>query len=118
MEFSVPTITNPVLESQIPLSVPRSTVPTQPATGFNVAMGEYKRFEMKDIVYSKIGISAFTSIATFCSLLFLNPIFVQGQSEEKIECLPPRIDVIIYISVLVFVAMIFLPDLMRQTRLS
>ena len=115
-EFLVPTITNPILESQTQISVPRSTVPSVGA--FNTTIGEYRRFELKDIFFSKVGISIFTGFSTFCVLLLVNPIFVQNnQEEDKIQCSNPNIYIITVFSVLIVIFMMVSPELMRKTRL-
>ena len=71
----------------------------------------YKKFQLTDLFYSKVGISATTALCTFSILSVLNPPFVQEKSENPIEINKPSITVLYCISLVVFLFMMIVPVL-------
>lgn len=69
----------------------------------------YKRFQLTDIFYSKVGISAITSMLTFSILSITNPPFVQESNENPIEISKPSFPILYCISLIVFVIMMVVP---------
>ena len=69
----------------------------------------YKRFHITDVFYSKIGISAMTSLMTFSVLSIMNPPFVQEHNENPIEISKPSLSVLYCISLFVFILMMTVP---------
>ncbi|CAM9203079.1 unnamed protein product [Pylaiella littoralis] len=69
----------------------------------------YKKFELADLLYSKVGISAATSLSAFSILSVLNPPFVQERSDNPVEINKPSVTVLYSISLLVFVFMMVVP---------
>lgn len=69
----------------------------------------YRKFQLTDLFYSKVGISAGTSLVTFSILSVLNPPFVQEKSENPIEINKPSFTVLYCISLVVFIFMMVVP---------
>lgn len=69
----------------------------------------YKRFHVTDVFYSKIGISAITSLLTFSVLSITNPPFVQEKNENPIEISKPSLTVLYCISLIIFILMMVVP---------
>ena len=69
----------------------------------------YRKFQLSDLLYSKVGISAATSLCAFSILSVLNPPFVQEKSENPIEISKPSFTVLYCISLAVFVFMMVVP---------
>ena len=69
----------------------------------------YRRFQITDLFYSKVGISATTALCTFSILSVLNPPFVQEKSENPIEINKPSFTVLYCISLVVFLFMMVVP---------
>ena len=69
----------------------------------------YRRFHIMDIFYSKIGISAITSLLTFSILSVTNPPFVQESNENPIEISRPSFSILYCISLVIFVIMMVVP---------
>lgn len=71
----------------------------------------YKKFSPVDILYSRFGISAITSIATFSLLAYINPVFVQEESDvnNRIEKMKPSVYTLYVISIVIFLFMMFIP---------
>lgn len=71
----------------------------------------YKKFQLTDLFYSKVGISATTALCTFSILSVLNPPFVQEKSDNPIEINKPSVTVLYCISLVVFLFMMIVPVL-------
>ena len=69
----------------------------------------YKRFQVTDIFYSKVGISAITSLLTFSVLSITNPPFVQESNDNPIEISKPSLPVLYCISLIIFILMMVVP---------
>jgi len=69
----------------------------------------YRRFQVTDLLYSKVGISAGTALCTFSILSVLNPPFVQEKSDNPIEINKPSFTVLYCISLVVFLFMMIVP---------
>ena len=69
----------------------------------------YKRFHLTDIFYSKVGISAITSLLTFSVLSITNPPFVQETNDNPIEISKPSLPVLYCISLVIFILMMVVP---------
>jgi hypothetical protein len=69
----------------------------------------YKRFHLMDVFYSKIGISAMTSLLTFSVLSIINPPFVQEKGENPIEISKPSFPILYCISLVIFIMMMVVP---------
>lgn len=69
----------------------------------------YRKFQLSDLLFSKVGISAATSLCAFSILSVLNPPFVQEKSENPIEINKPSFTVLYCISLAVFVFMMVVP---------
>lgn len=69
----------------------------------------YKRFQVIDILYSKVGISAITSLLTFSILSITNPPFVQEVNDNPIEISRPSLPVLYCISLVIFMLMMVVP---------
>jgi hypothetical protein len=69
----------------------------------------YRRFHVTDVFYSKVGISAMTSLLTFSVLSITNPPFVQEANDNPIEISRPSLPVLYCISLLIFVLMMVVP---------
>jgi hypothetical protein len=106
----VPTYVGNRLTSIDPAAAAYGTVPSQ--DGWT-----YRKFQFTDVFFSKIGISALTSLASFAVLTTINPPFVQSKSENEIESGKTNFLTIYIISALVFVLMMVLPAGSRTTRL-
>lgn len=98
------------------LGVPsRSTVPvpnvlTSTDASFQpIPEWTYKRFQVTDILYSKVGISAITSLLTFSILSITNPPFVQEVNDNPIEISRPSLPVLYCISLVIFMLMMVVP---------
>lgn len=115
---STPTV--PVTPTLVPdlgiktptVQVPNVLSPVQGATGGtyqSIPEWTYKRFQLTDIFYSKIGISAITSLLTFSILSVTNPPFVQESNENPIEISKPSLSVLYCISFVIFVMMMIIP---------
>lgn len=106
--FSVPT----TLSSSVPKFEP-IVVPDVINGGLikDVEPWVYKKFSPMDIFYSRFGISATTSILSFAILCYINPVFVQEDSDEsnRIEKMKPSISTLYVISIIVFLIMMFVP---------
>lgn len=71
----------------------------------------YRRFQITDLFYSKVGISATTALCAFSILSVLNPPFVQEKSDNPIEINKPSFTVLYCISLVVFLFMMVVPVL-------
>lgn len=69
----------------------------------------YRKFQLTDLFYSKVGISATTALCTFSILSVLNPPFVQERSDNPIEINKPSFTVLYSISLVVFLFMMVVP---------
>lgn len=69
----------------------------------------YKKFQLTDLFYSKVGISAATSLSAFSILSVINPPFVQERSDNPIEINKPSFTVLYCISLVVFLFMMVVP---------
>lgn len=69
----------------------------------------YRKFQLTDLFYSKVGISATTALFTFSLLSVLNPPFVQEKSDNPIEINKPSFTVLYSISLVVFLFMMVVP---------
>lgn len=69
----------------------------------------YKRFHLMDVFYSKVGISAMTSLFTFSILSIVNPPFVQEKGENPVEISKPSFPVLYCISLIIFIIMMVVP---------
>jgi len=69
----------------------------------------YKRFQISDIFYSRVGISAITSLLTFSILSVTNPPFVQERNDNPIEISKPSLPVLYCISLVIFILMMVVP---------
>ncbi len=69
----------------------------------------YRKFQLTDLFYSKVGISASTALCVFSILSVLNPPFVQEKSENRMEINKPSITVLYCISLVIFVFMMVVP---------
>ncbi len=69
----------------------------------------YRKFQLTDLFYSKVGISATTALCTFSILSVLNPPFVQEKSDNPIEINKPSVTVLYCISLVVFLFMMIVP---------
>jgi len=69
----------------------------------------YKRFQITDIFYSRVGISAITSLLTFSILSVTNPPFVQENNDNPIEISKPSLPVLYCISLVIFILMMVVP---------
>jgi len=69
----------------------------------------YRRFQLTDLFYSKVGISATTALLTFSILSVLNPPFVQEKSENPIEISKPSFTILYCISLFAFLFMMIVP---------
>lgn len=69
----------------------------------------YRKFQLTDLFYSKVGISATTALCTFSILSVLNPPFVQEKSDNPIEINKPSFTVLYCISLVVFLFMMIVP---------
>ena len=114
-------LVSPAPVSQIAPIVPdlgipsRSTVPvpnvlTNIDSSFQpIPEWTYKRFQVTDILYSKVGISAITSLLTFSILSITNPPFVQEVNDNPIEISRPSLPVLYCISLVIFMLMMVVP---------
>lgn len=69
----------------------------------------YRKFQLTDLLYSKVGISATTALCAFSILSVLNPPFVQEKSENPIEINKPSFTILYSISLFVFLFMMVVP---------
>ena len=69
----------------------------------------YRKFQLTDLFYSKVGISATTALCAFSILSVLNPPFVQEKSDNPIEINKPSFTVLYCISLVVFLFMMVIP---------
>lgn len=69
----------------------------------------YRKFQLTDLFYSKVGISATTALCAFSILSVLNPPFVQEKSDNPIEINKPSFTVLYCISLVVFLFMMIIP---------
>lgn len=69
----------------------------------------YRKFQLSDLLYSKVGISATTSLCAFSILSVLNPPFVQEKSDNPIEINKPSFTILYSISLFVFLFMMVVP---------
>lgn len=69
----------------------------------------YRKFQLTDLFYSKVGISATTALCAFSILSVLNPPFVQEKSENPIEINKPSFTILYCISLFVFLFMMVVP---------
>lgn len=69
----------------------------------------YRKFQLTDLFYSKVGISAATALCAFSILSVLNPPFVQEKSDNPIEINKPSFTVLYCISLVVFLFMMVIP---------
>lgn len=91
-----------------PVSVPN--VLTNTDSSFQpIPEWTYKRFQVIDILYSKVGISAITSLLTFSILSITNPPFVQEVNDNPIEISRPSLPVLYCISLVIFMLMMVVP---------
>lgn len=77
----------------------------------DIPVWTYRKFQLSDLFYSKIGISATTALCTFSILSVLNPPFVQEKSDNPIEINKPSFTVLYCISLVVFLFMMVVPVL-------
>lgn len=107
--FSVPT----TFSSSVSESVPQIVVPDVINNNGikEVEPWTYKKFSPVDILYSRFGISAITSITTFALLAYINPVFVQEDSDvnNRIEKMKPSVSTLYVISIVIFLFMMFIP---------
>ena len=69
----------------------------------------YKRFRVMDVFYSKVGISAMTSLVTFSILSIVNPPFVQEKGDNPVEISKPSFPILYCISLIIFIIMMVVP---------
>lgn len=69
----------------------------------------YRKFQLTDLFYSKVGISATTALCTFSILSVLNPPFVQEKSDNPIEINKSSFTILYCISLFVFLFMMIVP---------
>lgn len=69
----------------------------------------YRKFQLTDLFYSKVGISAGTALSAFSILSVLNPPFVQEKSDNPIEINKPSFTVLYCISLVIFLFMMVVP---------
>lgn len=91
-----------------PIEIPSALSPN-PVGYEPIPEWTYKRFQLTDIFYSKIGISSITSLLTFSILATINPPFVQEKSENPIEISKPSFPILYCISLVIFVMMMVVP---------
>jgi len=75
----------------------------------DVAAWTYKKFEVTDILHSKLGISAVTSGLVFAVLMYLNPPFTQETGTNQIETRKPCFTKLYAIALVVFVLLMLIP---------
>lgn len=75
---------------------------TNPNSSKELPDWSYKKFEVTDIFYSKLGIAASTGVLTFAILAYINPPFVQQNDSSKLEIQKPSIQIVGSLSALSF----------------
>jgi hypothetical protein len=108
----------PVL--QLPQQVQIPQLPASSAELSVPAAGSmtYKKFQVSDIFYSKVGISIITSVASFVSLIIINPPFIHENVDDDIRCPKPNYLLAYIFSVVVFIAMMLIPMGTRQKAVA
>ena len=90
MNFPVPSEGPPILST------------SNPNSSKHLPEWSYKKFEITDIFYSKLGIAATTGVLTFAILVYINPPFVQQNDGSKLEIQKPSIQIVGSLSALSF----------------
>lgn len=102
----------------LPMMVPDLGIDTPAVSVPNVLTGEqyqdippwtYRKFQLTDLLYSKVGISAATALSTFSILSVINPPFVQEKGDNPVEINKPSITALYCISLVVFLFMMVVP---------
>jgi len=132
-EIQIPEAHTPVVQAAAPtvqapqpvLALPQQVqIPQLPAASAELSVPAatgsmtYKKFQVSDIFYSKVGISILTSVASFVSLIIINPPFIHESVDDDIRCPKPNYLLAYIFSVVVFVAMMLIPMGTRQKAVA
>lgn len=109
---SVPQFSSPLpMVPDLGIETPTVPVPSTVAKEQyqDIPAWTYRKFQLTDLFYSKVGISATTALSAFSIPSVLNPPFVQEKSDNPIEINKPSFTVLYCISLVVFVFMMVVP---------